>query len=247
MGMGGMSALTGLGGYVGLGGKVAIPVGTSMMGEEVLLARDGELSRVSSVPADIAQILAYSSRPRGTTHVRNHYNGQVPRKRYVNSVVQLKCLSLNLCAVFSNPYIYAVVPVVPTSSSSSSSTASTIHAHAIQIHLAATLARRDSIALPAPSTGALTIGNLAAVTSTNVTTPAEEMLPSTKILLISTPTDKALSQSEGSSLWALRSGEVGQQIDDLVKEGRVSDAIGLVEAVGEAGLSPVRGFCRPLL
>ena len=38
---GGMSALTGLGGYVGLGAKAAAPLGTRTAGGEVLLARDG--------------------------------------------------------------------------------------------------------------------------------------------------------------------------------------------------------------
>lgn len=37
----GVSSLTGLGGYVGLGGKAAIPVGTSTVNGEVLLTRDG--------------------------------------------------------------------------------------------------------------------------------------------------------------------------------------------------------------
>jgi hypothetical protein len=41
MGMG-VSALSGLGGYVGLGGKAAVPVGTATVGGEVLLAREGE-------------------------------------------------------------------------------------------------------------------------------------------------------------------------------------------------------------
>ncbi len=49
MGMGGMSALTGLGGYVGLGGKTVVPVGTSMLGGEVLLAKDGETPAPSAM------------------------------------------------------------------------------------------------------------------------------------------------------------------------------------------------------
>lgn len=52
-------------------------------------------------------------------------------------------------------------------------------------------------------------------------------------------TDKSLSQAEGSSLWAIRATDMGEQIDELVKDGHVPDAIGLVEAVGENGLSPV--------
>lgn len=46
-------------------------------------------------------------------------------------------------------------------------------------------------------------------------------------------------QSEGSSVWALRAGDVGEEVDELLREGRSMDAIGLVESVGETGLSPV--------
>jgi len=48
-----------------------------------------------------------------------------------------------------------------------------------------------------------------------------------------------LLQSEGSSIWALRAGDVGEEVDELLREGRSMDAIGLVESVGESGLSPV--------
>lgn len=42
-------ALSGLGGYVGLGGKAVVPVGTRIGGGEVLLARDGELKPASCI------------------------------------------------------------------------------------------------------------------------------------------------------------------------------------------------------
>ena len=93
--------------------------------------------------------------------------------------------------------------------------------------------------------GGLAFGALINVTSTTVETPAEAMSSATKVLLASTPTDKALSQAEGSTIWSLRAGEVGEQIDDLVREGRVADALALVNAIGEAGLAPVSG--RPEL
>ena len=65
------------------------------------------------------------------------------------------------------------------------------------------------------------------------------MAAATKALFVSTPTDKALAQSEGSSIWALGAASVSGQIDELVREGCVDDAIGLVEALGDDGLSPV--------
>jgi hypothetical protein len=54
MGMG-VSALSGLGGYVGLGGKAAVPIGTRTVGGEVLLARDG-----GSIQIDEAATLTWS-------------------------------------------------------------------------------------------------------------------------------------------------------------------------------------------
>lgn len=43
----GMGALTGLGGYVGLGGKAAVPVGTRTVGGEVVIVREGLHSAIS--------------------------------------------------------------------------------------------------------------------------------------------------------------------------------------------------------
>ena len=118
-------------------------------------------------------------------------------------------------------------------------------AHVLHVHLAPTLALRQSLTFPGPSVGGLAIGALTNVAPMTDITPVVAMSSATKILLASTPTDKALSQSEGSTIWTLRAGEVGEQIDDLLREGRVADAIGLVKAIGEAGLSPVGG--RPEL
>ncbi|OCF40067.1 hypothetical protein I317_06142 [Kwoniella heveanensis CBS 569] len=139
---------------------------------------------------------------------------------------------------FSNPYIYSVVPVVPTSTAAASSTNPM---PTVQIHLAPTLALRQTLTLPSPSAGGLTISGFSMTTfASPLSIPAGKMAPSTKLLMVSNSTDKHLSQTEGSSIWALSSGDVGKQIDELVKEGRLGDAIGLVEAVGENGLSPSR-------
>lgn len=70
------------------------------------------------------------------------------------------------------------------------------------------------------------------------------MTPAIRMLFTSTPSDKVLLQAEGSSVWAVSAQAVGDQVDELVREGRVGDAIGLVESVGEAGLDPVR--LRPI-
>jgi hypothetical protein len=91
---------------------------------------------------------------------------------------------------------------------------------------------RDTITFPAPATGSL------AVAALNVGTTSSEGKKSSKLLLVSTPTDRTLAL-EGSTIWEVRGTDVGEQVDELVREGRVTDAIGLVEAVGDTGLAEV--------
>ncbi|KAK4684616.1 Vam6/Vps39-like protein vacuolar protein sorting-associated protein 39, partial [Tremellales sp. Uapishka_1] len=133
---------------------------------------------------------------------------------------------------FSNPYIYSVVTTAASSSTAVGSSA-TVPISAVQIHLAPTLTLRQTIPIPSPSAGTWTVRGF-----TN--TSSLSSLANTRMLFVSTPTDKTLALNEGSSIWALRVSEVGDQIDELVKEGRVTDAIGLVEAVGEEGLPKSR-------
>lgn len=114
----------------------------------------------------------------------------------------------------------------------------------INIHLGPSLLPRHSLSLPALSAGTSNISTLVSTSAATTKTPAEALLPSSRLLCISTPTDKSLLQSEGSTIWAIRSGDVGEDVDELVKEGHVADAIGLVEAVGEDGLSPVSRLPR---
>lgn len=75
--------------------------------------------------------------------------------------------------------------------------------------------------------------------SSKLSTPAQTSSSAAKILVVCNPTDKALLTSEGSSVWAIEANDIGDQIDDLVREGKVLDAIGLAEAVGDSSLSPV--------
>ncbi|CAK9785513.1 hypothetical protein CC85DRAFT_286680 [Cutaneotrichosporon oleaginosum] len=125
---------------------------------------------------------------------------------------------------FSNPFLYSVLPAA-TAVAGQSATLPTI-----QVHLAPTLALRDTITFPSPATGSLTIAAL------SVGTTLSEGKKSSKLLLVSTPTDRTLAL-EGSTIWEVRGTDIGEQVDELVKEGRVTDAIGLVEAVGDTGLA----------
>lgn len=89
---------------------------------------------------------------------------------------------------------------------------------------------------PAPSAGSLTVSDINVSSSKG---PQGGSPAAPKVLLVSTPTDKTLLHNEGSTVWELRTGDVGDAVDGLVREGRVADAIGLVEASGDAKLAPV--------
>lgn len=89
---------------------------------------------------------------------------------------------------------------------------------------------------PAPTAGGLTVS---AINVSSTTGPQGPSAGTPKVLLVSTPTDKTLLHNEGSTVWEMRTGDVGDEVDELVKEGRVADAIGLVEASGDAKLAPV--------
>ncbi|EIW66424.1 hypothetical protein TREMEDRAFT_70067 [Tremella mesenterica DSM 1558] len=199
LGLGGMSSLTGLGGYVGLGSKAAIPLGTRTAEGEALLARD-ELG------------VFYSSEG-------NYTRGE-----------SLRFPSMPDLLEFSNPYIYSVV-TSPTTAGPPST--------ALQVHLGPTLSLRHTVPIPAPTTGSMSVSSSTLITPTG-RSPAESLASGTKLCFVSTPTDKTLAQSEGSSVWALQAGDLGEDVDDLVREGKIGDAIGLVDAVGEDNMTPSR-------
>lgn len=131
---------------------------------------------------------------------------------------------------FGNPYIYSVLPAAAGSSSGS-----TPPLPSVRIHLAPTLALRSAVTFPAPSAGGLTVSAI----NVSSTTGPQGQSETPRVLLVSTPTDKTLLHNEGSTVWEMRTGDVGDEVDELVKEGRVADAIGLVEASGDAKLAPV--------
>lgn len=74
-GLGG--AFSGLGGYVGLGGKAAVPVGTRTFGGEVLLGRQGETYRQSIVRKGLtSQNKAVSILLKAISRGKNQYSGR---------------------------------------------------------------------------------------------------------------------------------------------------------------------------
>lgn len=233
-GLGG--AFSGLGGYVGLGGKAAVPVGTRTFGGEVLLGRQGEFWRlpgsyVFSFPDDPDQGGFFSSEGNFTRQESIQWSAP-PEAIGEHTRIPLGSRSSTNVIAFSSPFIYSVVPSAPSPTNATPSPS-------VNIHLGPTLLSRRPLEIPRPSAGSCVITSLVPVDPPTGTSPAEALSASTRVLSISTPTDKTLLQSEGSTIYALRSGDVGEEVDELVKEGHTADAIGLVESVGEGGLAPV--------
>lgn len=198
---GGFSALTGFGGLL----KAAvIPVGTRTVGGEVLLVREGECRQGSlNTPAlTFTDLGVFFSSEGNFTRTESLQWPAAPE-----------------AMAFANPYIYSVVP----------GTTSTPPMPTVQVHLAPTLARHQTMSFPAPSAGGLTVSALSVSGGGK----------NSRVLVVSTPTDRTLA-AEGSTIWELVGSDVGEQVDELVRQGRVTDAIGLVEAVGDAELAPAQ-------
>ncbi|KAE8540615.1 hypothetical protein D1P53_002978 [Cryptococcus gattii VGV] len=177
----GKGALSGLGGYVGLGGKQPTPVGTRTVGGEVLLARED-------------------------TGVFYSSEGNYTRQRSIHWPYPPDGI------VFSNPYIYSILP-----SPHSSPT--------VQIHLASTLSLRQTVPLPLPSTGSWT-GICFSLSSPS---PDSSPAPTPKLLIATYPTDKSL-HPQGSTIHLLSSPPLSSEIQHFLLNGHIDDAIGLVEA-----------------
>lgn len=186
----GKGALSGLGGYVRLRGKQPHPVGTSTLHGEVLLARQG-----SSSAADTG--VFYSSK------------GNYTRQRSIRWPYAPDGI------VFSNPYIYSILP----SPSPQHATSSPV----VQIHLASTLSLRQTVPLPLPSTGSWTGTCFSLISS-----PSPAVSASPKLLIATYPTDKSL-YPQGSTIHLLSSPPLASEINHFLLNGRIDDAIGLVD------------------
>lgn len=90
--------------------------------------------------------------------------------------------------------------------------------------------------IPPPAAGSWGTVSFCAVSSHAESTP--------KLLIATYPTDKSL-HSQGSAIHLLSSPPLPSEVEHLLLDGRIDDAIGLVEAVGEAAFATT-SVLRPL-
>lgn len=140
-----------------------------------------------------------------------------------------------ILAAYNNPFIYSAIPAPASVASSSTATPPQPSIH---VHLGPTLHLRHVLPIPQPTTGSSSISCLTPL-NRNGGTPAGSVDASAALAFVSSPTDRALSQAEGCSIWVVQAASLAHEVNDLVRDGRMTDAIGLVESVGETGFAPV--------
>ncbi|KAG8682591.1 Vacuolar morphogenesis protein 6, partial [Ceratobasidium sp. 394] len=228
MGMGmGMGALSGLGGYMGLGAKAK---------QAVVKIEDGEVLI-----------------PKESTGLFFGADGQTTRPLGVDWPAAPEE------TVYTKPYIISSFPPnsLPASSGtdhSASSTSiaaitqptSTIPNSALQIRSSLSLQPVQTLRFPFVEDPAKAVAPSAATAKSGAAskplapspphtlrllTATPGSGPSAPIYVLSTPTDRTVLASEGSTLWALVLRPWAAQVDELVHEGKYADALALLGVV----------------
>jgi hypothetical protein len=160
------------------------------------------------------------------------YSGPIHQRLSVRTAVNITQFADG--TAFCNPFICSIVHLEDGPSATSSLSSSL----AVQIHLSPTLTLQQTVPIPTPTAGSLSITAFGPITSPIINGTSHSVSVA-HILIITTPTDKTTLASEGSTVWTMTAGDIGKQIDQLVKDGQVADAVGLVKALGDSDLSPV--------
>ncbi|KZT73130.1 hypothetical protein DAEQUDRAFT_722252 [Daedalea quercina L-15889] len=207
----GMGALTNLGGYMGLGAR-ARPWVISMHEGEALIARDNNGLFVGP-------------------------DAKMTRDAQIDWPAPPEELA------FVRPYIFAVMPsgTVPTSQLNGTSTSATSTSQAstsfvpspvVEIRSAISLSPVQSLPFP-----------LSPADEPPAATPAQHtvrlltsLAAKSSLFIITTPTDRATANAQGSSIWQFRMKPWSEQIDELVQAGSYADALALLDILDVAAL-----------
>lgn len=203
----GMSALSGLGGYMtlGLGSKLR-PCVTNVGVENVLIAKDNDGLFIG-------------------------VDGKQSRKPHISWPAPPEDVS------FVKPYIFTILPggsVLKPPGDDVGSTPgqpSFYPSPVIQIHSSISLQLSQSLPFPFNSPQ-----STSSPAPTNYTLRLLTPSPSAKspLFLVSTPTDRSTAASEGSTIWCIRMKPWGEQADELLDAGKYAEALALLDIIDVA-------------
>ncbi|EGN98719.1 hypothetical protein SERLA73DRAFT_168336 [Serpula lacrymans var. lacrymans S7.3] len=145
---------------------------------------------------------------------------------------------------FVSPYIFSILPpgTVPVSvagsthMSASATQPSTFPSHVVQIR--SSISNLPPQTIPFPFGTAISISPPATATA-HCTMRLMTSLPSAKspLYVVTTPTDRTVAATEGTSIWRIGMKPWGDQLDELVQSGLYSDALSLLDSIDSAVLS----------
>ncbi|KAF4597180.1 Vacuolar morphoproteinsis protein 6 [Pleurotus pulmonarius] len=205
----GMSALTGLTGYMTLGlGAKPKPLTVALGNDEALVVKDNEglIVGPDSKPSRPMSLL-WPAPPDDITFIR--------------------------------PYIISVLPAGTVADPRSSPTiTSTSTTTTLQIYSSLSLTPTQSLSFPfiASDTSALSVAQATSVPQSNATVRLLTSLQPSKapVFFITTPVDRTAAAAEGSTLWGLTMRPWAEQVDEMVLAGQYRDALGLLNNVDDA-------------
>ncbi|KAG9225012.1 hypothetical protein CCMSSC00406_0001837 [Pleurotus cornucopiae] len=205
----GMSALTGLTGYMTLGlGAKPKPLTVALGNDEALIVKDNEgiIVGADSKPSRPSSLL-WPAPPDDITFIK--------------------------------PYILSVLPAGtvtdPRSSPAATSTSTTT---TLQIYSSLSLTPTQSLSFPfvASDTSITSVAPATSVPQPNATVRLLTSLQPSKapVFFVTTPVDRAAATAEGSTLWGLTMRPWAEQVDEMVLAGQYRDALGLLNNVDDA-------------
>ena len=164
-------------------------------------------------------------------------------------VISHKC---NLTG-FVRPYIFSVLPAgaVPKHLVEGNTYSSSQPPHpqqqpqpalipttVVQIRSFLTLLPTQKISYPFGSSGSSSSTFGPQTSTANATVKCLTSSPSAKspLFLVTTPTDKGVAATEGSTIWQFSMKPWAEQVDELVQAGRYADALTLLDVIDEAVL-----------
>ncbi|KAF9532490.1 hypothetical protein CPB83DRAFT_846876 [Crepidotus variabilis] len=211
-----MNALSGLTGYMTLGlGAKAKPTVINVAESEVLIGKDGQ---------------GYFINP----------DGKTSRSTTIEWPAQPEEIA------FVKPYIFAVLPAGTVASQGSNTenmnnppvsnqTALIQVRSSISLQVIQHLQFPFDVALSSNATG--TAGLTPAPSNAQLRLMTSSFAAKSPLFLMTTPLDKTAAASEGSSLWRFNMKPWIDQIDELVMDGKYSDALTLLETLDECQIT----------